>query len=308
MWLLGAHVGRQLIFNGAHLHNNNGEALYADRLNVGQNLFCGKGFDTQGEVRLLAARIGGQLIFDGARLSNEQGSALDLCDAKVIGSMWLRFVRSPRGVVNLEGAEVGAIYDDEKTWPSELRLSGLTYGGLEVRPVVDRESGISVKDRLRWLKLDPKGYAPQPYEQLIAFYRRAGDDKDARRVAIEKQRRRRDGLSLPAQAWSLFLGATVGHGYRAWFLFLWLLGLVGVGWFVFDRAYPEHFTAANGSPGISFQPLLYTLDLTLPVVNLHQNDAWIATGPARWGAVFTIAGWVLATLALAALTGLLKKD
>jgi hypothetical protein len=54
--------------------------------------------------------------------------------------------------------------------------------------------------------------------------------------------------------------------------------------------------------------VLYTLDLLLPVVNLHQRDAWVAHGAAQWGALLTIAGWILATAWIAALTGVFNKD
>jgi hypothetical protein len=101
----------------------------------------------------------------------------------------------------------------------------------------------------------------------------------------------------------------VGYGYRAWLALVWLAVLVAVGCFAFDRAYPEHFRAADGDAVTpKFQSLLYTLDLVLPVVNLHQRDAWIAEGPAQLGVLLIIAGWVLASVLLAVVTGLLKND
>jgi hypothetical protein len=302
--LLGAHIGRQLVFEGAKLNNEGQAALFADRLYVGQNMFFRKSA-VEGGVRLLAARIGGQLVLDGSCLSCEHGDekALDLGEAKIPGSLWLRFAERPKGGIRLDRAEVGALHDDTTKWPDELSLRGLTYGHLEPSLAVD------VKRRLDWLKRDPQGYAPQPYEQLVACYRRAGDEEAARRVAIEKQRRRRESAAPPAKAWSFFLDATVGYGYRAWLAGVWLLLLVILGWIAFGRAYPEHFRAAEeDSQVVAFQPLLYTLDLVLPVVDLEQSNAWIAEGPARWGILLTVAGWVLATVLLAVLTGLLKRD
>ncbi len=58
-----------------------------------------------------------------------------------------------------------------------------------------------------------------------------------------------------------------------------------------------------------FQPLLYTLDLLLPVASLHQRDGWIALGVAQWlSVVFIVMGWILATAVVLSLTGLLKRD
>ena len=76
---------------------------------------------------------------------------------------------------------------------------------------------------------NPRGYSPQPYEQLAAVYRRAGRDQDARTVAIAKQRARRRTLSLPGRLWSLLLDGLVGYGYRTWVAGLWLGGVMAGG-------------------------------------------------------------------------------
>jgi hypothetical protein len=47
----------------------------------------------------------------------------------------------------------------------------------------------------------------------------------------------------------------------------------------------------------------------LPVVDLHQQDSWIPREHAQWWAWTSIlAGWILTTAVVAALTGLIKKD
>jgi len=47
----------------------------------------------------------------------------------------------------------------------------------------------------------------------------------------------------------------------------------------------------------------------LPVVDLRQQATWIPHGTAQWWAWTSIlAGWVLTTAVVAALTGLLKRD
>jgi hypothetical protein len=74
-----------------------------------------------------------------------------------VQSLWLRFVVPPKGGVRLESAEVGAVYDDEGTWPTELRLRGFTYDHLE------SSDPVPVEKRLFWLERDPEGYALQPY-------------------------------------------------------------------------------------------------------------------------------------------------
>jgi hypothetical protein len=149
---------------------------------------CGGGFTAQGEVRLIGAQIGGQLSFDGATLINPSGVALDLEGVRT-PTLVLRPQLQPQGMVDLTNAQVDSIVDSQATWPQDLHLNGFRYGDLFARPEV------GAKARLRWLERNPGGYSPQLYEQLAAAYRRAGRDDDARKVAIKKQRRRRQTLN-----------------------------------------------------------------------------------------------------------------
>jgi hypothetical protein len=154
------------------------------------------------------------------------------------------------------------------------------------------------------------GFSPQPYEQLATVYRRTGRDDAARKVLIAKQRRRRGQLNRPGRLWNILLYWTVGYGYRTWQAGLWLLLLLTVGTAIFTVSYPSDFratTAEKVQP--AFQPFLYAVDVLLPVLNLHQRDAWTATGPMEWlVAAFTVLGWILGTAAVLSLTGILKRS
>jgi hypothetical protein len=154
------------------------------------------------------------------------------------------------------------------------------------------------------------GMPPQPYEQLAAVYRKAGRDEDARRISIAKQRARRRTIALPSRLWNLLLDILVGYGYRTWLAGLWLLAWWAVGTLVFAVAYPDHLMLATpGVPHPAFQPAVYALDVLLPVVDLNQQSNWIPQGAGRWFAWAAIlAGWVLTTAVLAALSGILKRD
>jgi hypothetical protein len=304
MRLLGAKISHQLNFVDATLTNPNGIALVAESLIVDQDMLCSEGFRAEGEITLRGARVGGQLSFEDAILTNPDGVALNLQElhAKVL---LLLPETSPEGAVDLTNAQVGVFLDNEDTWPTIFAQRGFVYDAL------DERSQISVEARLRWLDRDPAGYAPQPYEQLVAVYRRAGRDDDARKVAIAKQRRRRKTLIWPGKVWSSLLRWTVGYGYRTWQAGLWLLGLLAVGAAIFASAHPGDMALAKkpGDPLPAFQPWVYSLDALLPVVNLHQEEFWIPEGAARWWAWFSIlAGWLLTTVVIASLTGLLKKD
>jgi hypothetical protein len=227
-----------------------------------------------------------------------------------------------QGSINLTYARVGGWYDDKDTWPATVRLEGFVYETIDAPNVTPRQ-------RLDWLRRnrDADGrtvYLPQPYEQLAAVYRRAGHEGRARTLAIAKQQARRASVRQkdrrppaamgptrwPSLAWSFFLRWTIGYGYRPTLALPWLLGLLAVGWAVFDHAYPTQLRPAKGGaeqPG--FHPARYTLDLLLPVANLKQRDAFVPHGAAAWWAFgLSLAGWLLAAVVVAGLGGVFKRD
>jgi hypothetical protein len=301
--LLGANIGGDLGFQKANLANPGGRVLNANRLTVGQSMSCSDGFATQGKVNLLGANIGGDLSFSGAKLNNRGGQVLRLEDVRA-GRLELSFGARPDGLVDLTNAQIGNLVDSQATWPAILVLSGLCYDTLKADPE------INVRARLGWLRLDPDGYRPQPYEQLAATYRRAGQDEDARKVAIAKQRDRRQALNWPGKVWNSFLYWTVGYGYQTWKAGVWLLALVGLGWLLFNLLHPAYLVAAKPpSQRPSFHAGLYALDLLLPFADLGYQSAWIASGWARVPyLVWNLSGWALTTAVIAALSGMIKRD
>jgi hypothetical protein len=306
--LVGAQIGGQLSFTKAILDNPGSPALFADGLTVKRNMRCGKEFVAKGEVRLPRARISDGLRFEDALIA--EGSIRDDGDREAlqlqglsVPVLTLKLRQPPAGMVDLVAAQVGVFVDEQKSWPParRLRLRGFTYDTLH-------NTEIGVKARLGWLARDTDGYSPQLYEQLAAAYRRIGHEETARRVALEKQRRRRSALNPLGRAGSWLLDLTVGYGYRTWQAAVWLLGLLLVGTWVFDRAYPVDMVAAK-RPAPPFHPVVYTLDVLLPIVDLGQQSAWLPRGAALgWSWVLIGAGWVLTTAVVAGLTGILKRD
>lgn len=66
----------------------------------------------------------------------------------------------------------------------------------------------------------------------------------------------------------------------------------------------------------TFNALAYAIDVVVPLVELGQEAAW-SPSPARggWGAVtfyaqkvFVLAGWIVAAIFAAAVTGLIRRD
>jgi hypothetical protein len=340
--LLGVQIGWQLDLSGASLDNENGRALSAGMLTVNEGMYFLK-VTVRGEVNLVRAQIGGQLVFDGASLANEAGMTLDarmlnvdtdvafnkfsahggicMVRAQIGGQLDLRGARltnsalaldleaasarilclpreRPEGGINLTNAKVVVLDDDPTGWPPIVFLRGFACDTFKSRD-------INTRTRLQWLRRHPGRFTPQLYDQLAAVYRQAGEEGAARKVAIANQWRRRRTFSLLSWLWYI----TVGYGYRTWQALIWLAVLTVAGSVVFSGAYPAHMLAPNAHPP-RFQPVVYTLDLLLPVVGLGQKSAWqpATSGLMDWYWGLTAAGWVLGAAVVAGLTGILKRD
>lgn len=222
----------------------------------------------------------------------------------------LTLAETPSGTVDLRGAQVSFLHENEHSWPDAVELDGFVYGSIKTVVAGQRRDAFgrreTVARHVGWLRRSP-GYSPQPYEQLASCYRRVGHDDDARRVLLAKQRHRRRTLSPAGRAWGQVLDATVGYGYRPWLAGVWLLALILLGTLVFDANDP---TAVKQGEGAPFQPLVYTLDLLIPIGGLGQRANWYWTdaGP-QWLAYGLIAaGWMLTTAVLAGVTRTLNRS
>jgi hypothetical protein len=307
--LQGAQIGGILNFNGATFRNPGGTALSANLLTVAQGMFCRGGFTAEGGVNLNGAHIGGVFDFTGATFRNPEKLAVDLERAAINGNVFMRPTVLD-GYLDLTFATVGGWRDDARTWPDSIMLLGFTYASIDANPA------ISPTGRLRWLRRDPAGYLPQPYEQLASVYRREGHDEAARQVLIAKQRRRRAShpsrwRRWPAGVWSWLLWGTIGYGYRPWRVLWPAVGLLLLGWWLFDLDHRRDLIspATDEQPAPVFHAARYTADLLLPVANLGERAKFLALGEAAWHAfAFTLSGWLLAIVLVAGLTGIFKRD
>nr|WP_189182918.1 oxidoreductase [Microbispora rosea] len=292
--LIGARFSSGLYLQGAVVTANGTPAVHADHLQA-STAEMGAGFTAHGTVRLRGARVGGVLSFHGAVLRAE-GRALHLSHMQADELILLP--DSIEGEVNLAYSRLGVLFDRPESYPGDVRLDGLTYESLR--------GPATLADRLTWLRRDPGGYRPQPYEQLAAYYRRIGHEPDARRVLLARQRARRRTLRLPGRLWGRLLDGLVGYGYRPWLAGLWAGLLLATGTAVFTR-WPPHQIGLDESR--HFNAFVYTLDLLVPVSVFEQRGAWEPVGWTQWLANGLIAaGWVLATALIAGASRLLRPS
>jgi len=127
-------------------------------------------------------------------------------------------------------SRIGVIWDgNPAVWPQHLRLNGLGYDSLR---------GHGVDQRIDWVARDPRGFRPQPYEQLAAWYVRDGNDALARRTQLAKLRAGRATEQAGQRLWGRLLDVTVGYGYRPWLAALWFALLLIIGTTAFSVAPP----------------------------------------------------------------------
>ena len=342
--LLGADITGQLNCRGARLtgQNQDGKALDASGMKVGGDVFLEKGFTAAGAISLNSAHVAGSVSLKPTILAGARKVALTAAKVQIVGH--LRWMPRQRvlGSVNLEGATVGQLDDDWSRdrangyWPAGglLNLDGLTYG----RFGGDQQA--TVEQRLAWIRSQYKQpadsgsaiFGTQPYEQLAAVYRQAGQDDQARKVAIARRAdpRKYGKLNPYRRFGNWFLDWTIKYGYQTWraavglaavfvvFLALSILAqrqgvMVPIGEIEGLHAVPSATQCTSEYP--CFYPVAYTVDTVIPIINVHQADYWGPDGHAPWGWawvgltwVATAAGWALATLLVAGYTGLVRQN
>ncbi|MGW3492208.1 membrane-associated oxidoreductase [Streptomyces sp. NPDC001020] len=294
--LKGATVAGQVNLNDAQLHAPGDTALEAETLTLGTDLLA-KGLRAKGLVNLKGSRIPGQLVFTYASLSHPDGQALRASSC-VIGELWLRDAAPVEGAVNLRRTQLDLLHVPPEFWPRQVRMDGLSYRVLAPH--------LPAEKRLPLLEREADGYQPYAYEQLTAAYRTAGDEAAARTVQLAKLRRHRRTLPAYARLWGYVQDAAVGYGFRPMRAASWLLLLLCTGTVAFALHHPP---ALKPSEAPGFNPLFYTLDLLLPIIDFGQAGAFAPRAGYQWLSYLLIAtGWILATTIAAGITRSLSRQ
>lgn len=285
---------------------------------IGRDLICAAGdepFSAHGEIRLRRAEVGQVTDFHGAELGNSHNAMTINAFGFQTQELRLTVAGPPRGRVDLAHARCASLSDNAAFWAAlgRVELEDFRYETLADPIELDDDDRVLV--RLAWLRKGMReAYSPGPYEQFAAMLRAAGNEEHASTVLVHKQRRRyaalADGARLTKPGivlWSWVQRATVGYGYRPTRALTWLLAFLVVGtvWFF---TIPEP-AESNTDDVLVWNPLLYTMDLLVPIVDFGHKNKWTIGGVSQWiSAVFIALGWILATTVATGLTRLLRRS
>ena len=292
--LARATVGRQLVLSGAVLTTNaNTPALDLSGLVCHGDVLASNKFQSSGEVRLLGTDITRDLNFaDAALLGNPV--ALNARGLRVGGSLTWQVSRPLEGTVDLSHATVGHLDDSLAEWPKQnFVLADFTCQ----TPPTDRVQDVT--QLITWLGNTKEHYS-DAYQQFGAAYRMKGNDEAARDIAIARQRdlRKRGHLKKSARIWNRILDVSSGYGYKLYRPLLVLLGLALLGWIVFyfaDAAgLMEGRNTANPVP--FFMPLVYSVQLLIPLVDLDETSTWLPNTSTLAGQLLMTYVWIMILL------------
>lgn len=309
---------------------------------IGGDISCKRGhFINKGKHALLAEKmeVGGTVAFTNAEIFGK----VSLIEANIDRFfIWKEIVTPKEVILDLRYSKIGTLVDDNNCWPEngKLFIDGLVYDGFSDNTITD------FKTRIKWLHLQPTIlFLPQPYEQLASVYRKNGRDKDARRVLIEKNKDKvwLSQMAVFERFRHRFLGYFIDYGYQPWKAIWWALGIValgcalfGIGYrigiispkqemtYVSDKSIRGHISMENYP---KFNSLIYSLDMFVPLIDLHMANYWLpnANKKGQWCIsekiklsvsgnilrtylwIHIISGWIITTLFIVGLTGLIKK-
>jgi hypothetical protein len=299
--------------------------------------------EADGLLHFDGARIGGAFVAFGVKFLGKPAEphGFSAVGTRLEGGLAWQNVELRNGAtLDLHNASANMLLDDESSWPKpgNLVIEGFTYNDFDRSPSDAgsrlRWIGLESGPHPAWLTSSSRGFRPQPYEQLAKVLRARGDEEGATTVLIALEDARYASAGLIGRATGAFLKWTIGYGHRPLLTIMWSLAIVLVGWAmvsvgmradVMRATWPENNPSDRDKTYERLSPILYSLDLFLPFVNLHQEHYWWPDADARGecvifgrsiqcdGAVLRryfwiqiVAGWLLSAIFVAGVTGLIR--
>lgn len=326
---------------GAAPLEGTGTALNADGVSVSGGVFFRDAFHAEGQVRLARSRIGLDLDCSRATFKGE----LFAQGARIGGVLFWTSIADPMSAkLDLMSVSAATIVDDIQSWPQpgNLRLDGFVYERILVGPKSAKER----LDWLALQKGFTKQPYRQLSKVLLAEGDDAGVQKVL--CEMERKRRQKEDRNWLERFWSDVLRSTIGYGYYPIWALRWLLRSVLLGLVLYcigysigsvvptDKLAYEAFTQDHQllpAHYEHFHASMYSLENSFPIVKLGQVENWQPDPSPRhfvkriclWPASFSVSislagflwwfrwaqilfGWFFATMFIAGVTGLVRRD
>jgi hypothetical protein len=255
-----------------------------------------------GEFQVVTTKLEGQPAAD---LTNSRFGTLTITG------------RAPTGWIDLTRAKADIFDDDPLDWHGDLVLDDFEYTSIP-------RAGVTTKQREDWLSRAlgasqrksgsrDEIYLPQPYEQLAEAYRRAGDDRAARRIQLAKNRRRNDVTKWNrwySKVANIVQDIMIGYGYAYWRALIWLVALFVLGAALFRYGAPPHAIAHPSHSFTLSDSAGYTLNLLIPITSLDERQVWQSSNGAGEvaAAALVVVGWILAVTVFAGMARVLQRS
>jgi uncharacterized protein YjbI with pentapeptide repeats len=289
--------------NGARFNNTKTEAVFGSMTVGGAAKFKEARFE--GPVDFSYAQIGGNFEANEARFNNTETEA-DF-DSMTVGGKALFQEAVFAGRVDFSYAEFMSIDIQAESWPAEsdsVILSGMTYKHISAGPEEDN----AWRRLLEWV--DGSAYSVQPYVQLEAFFQAEGYPERADEVFVARKRReRKEALGGLSAWWNAFLECFVLYGRSPERALCWSGLVVFLFGFPLFRRREDMEPQKPEDASRPYCPFWYSLDLFLPI-NLQMANVWRPRQDRRFAPHYArlhiILGWVLTTIGLAAVMGIIK--
>jgi hypothetical protein len=169
---------------------------------------------------------------------------------------------------------------------------------------------------------DPTLFSRNPYLQLEEYYRSIGRDAQARDIYCKGRLAYRENAGNEYGSVEWFWGTNVidwlwkeltRYGIQVRRLLLIAISMVILGtlFFLSDNTLKLASDSANSTSweqGWLYRAA-YSLDLFLPLVNLHIDEKWTPNGPLlqAYSVFHAMVGWLIVPLLIAALAGIIRR-
>ena len=142
-------------------------------------------------------------------------------------------------------------------------------------------------------------FSAEPYDELSSVLRRLGDEEMADRIMFDRHDDEAHFIRNPTL---IVQRSVIGYGYDVWLAFPWAAALVLLGMLVLK------ITGEGKRLGLPVGAT-YSFDMLLPLVRLRESNYKLEVrGPAQYYFyAHKLAGFVLASFLLAALSGLTRQ-